>query len=1042
MNVRIFIHRPILAIVISIIIALCGLVAIKNLPVTQYPNISPPSISVRASYPGASADTVEKTVAAQIESKLNGVSNLLYMNSFSGSGGASIRLTFEVGTDLNFAVNEVLNRVHAATPLLPAVVQQLGVIVRKSSPDMLMVLTFYNNGSGKFTNTYLSNYVNHIVSNDLSLVPGMGDVGVWGYPYAIRFWLDVNKMNSLNITPQDIEAAVRDQSSENIIGKSSAMPTKGAVLTFNVSGSEMFSDPKQYENIIIRANGSQIIRVKDVARVELGATGYDIVSKEMNVEHGTVTNQEAVAMSLKMDPTANQLAVKQGVLARLAFDAKNFPTGMSYGVMYDASKFVSASINNVQHTLIEAFILVGLVILLFLHNARASIIALVTVPVAILGTFMCLYIFDSSINTLSLFAMILAIGIVVDDAIVVVENIERLKVKYPGLGLKQIVELAMNEVIGAVIAIALVLSVVFLPVMFLSGLSGALYRQFAITIACTVVISAIVALTLTPALSSLLLKEHVHLNKFSLWFNRKLDLLTKYYLKMAEKIIDNSKYAIFGLVVVVVAIVLIFKIIPRSFIPNEDQGNYFVSISLPSSSSLPQTEKTTAQIAAMIAKRPGVKSIMQVNGVDFMSGSNNTYSALLVVILDNWAKRKNPDQSVDGFLQFTNGLNGAFKNVVIRGFNMPPIHGLGSTGGVEFYLEDRTIGDLAALDKEATKLDQRLMKHKEIRLAYHLLNTNVEQIKIVPDVDQAKFYGVNIASIYSTLNAIYSTKYVNQTYAYIMQALDYLILQADYRYRKNINNISNVYVRNTKGKLVPEKSLVKTVHYKMPETIERFNSYLATQEIVSPNKGFSSGDVMNVIATEMQQVPKGYDYEWFGTSFMQSKSTKTSTIAFIFSLCMIYLVLSALYEMWRLPWVVIMGAPFALLGSGIMLLLRNQPNDLYFQISLITLMGLSAKNIILLIEFALKHFEQGHSAKDSILYALQIRFRPIVMTSITFVMGALPLIFATGAGANAEHSVGTGIVGGMIGSVVLGTLFVPSYFVLVMKNFKRQKTDV
>lgn len=1038
MRIRIFINRPILASVISIIIVLCGLVAMLNMPVAQYPNVSPPSISVQAQYPGASAETMERTVAAQLENQLNGVTGVLYMSSNStGNGNVGVTLTFEIGTDLNHAVNDVLNRVHAAMPLLPAVVQALGVNVRKSSPDMLMVVNFFNNGKGVFNRYYMGNYLNRTVYNDLTLVPGVGQISLRANTYALRVWLDVNAMNSLNVTTSDIANAITEQSNEYIVGKSNSMPIESALLTFNVTGSEMYSNPKQFDNIVVRANGTQFIRIKDVAKVELGGNNYSIIPNMSFQESGTIHNYEIATMEIYMDPSGNQLDVKNRVLKKLKEDAANFPNGLEYRIAFDATQFVSASITNVGDALRDAFLLVGIVVLLFLQNLRASFIALLTVPVSVIGSFAVLYMLGFSINTLTLFAMILAIGIVVDDAIVVVENIERLKAEHKLLDIKHIIEVAMHEVFGAIIAIALVLSVVFLPVMCLTGFTGVLYRQFAVTISCTVIISAITALTLTPAISVLLLKNKTKSNWFSSKFNLVLTSLTNFYLRMAERLINSGKYTLFTLLFALITVAFIFKSIPLSFMPNEDQGFVFASVYLPSTASLKDTQTTVSSITKEIMKKKGINQITQIDGVDFFGGGANTYAATMIIILDNWAKRKGKHEAVNDYVDYINSIGTKYKNVTLRAFNLPPVRGLSTTGGVEFYLEDRTVGDLKLLDKKATELGNNLLKHKEIKEAYHLLNTNVEQILVEADVAKAKFYGVNVQDVYNNLHYIYSNYNVN--FAYLMQGLVWVILQGDYRYRVNTRNMSNIYVRNNESGLVSINSLVKTTFYKSPLLVERFNDYPATKVIVTPKNGYSSGDIMKIIIQEMHDTAKSYDYEWFGTSYMQTRSQKTSIVAFFFAFAMIYLVLCALYEMWRLPLVVLMGMPFALLGSGLMLLARHQPNDLYFQISLITLLGLSAKNIILLIEFALQGLNGGMTAKDAVLHALKLRFRPIVMTSITFIVGALPLVFATGAGANAEHSVGSGIIGGMLGSVILGTLVAPSYFVLVMKNRKIKK---
>ncbi len=923
--------------------------------------------------------------------------------------------------------------------LLPSIVQRLGVVVRKSSPDILLAVSFYNDGTGNFNRNYLSNYLNRTLVNDLLILNNVGDVGMYGKPYAIRVWLDVNKMNSLNITSKDIENAVREQNNEYVVGASNAMPITNGVLSFSLAGNEMLATPEQFGNIIVRQNAVRVIRLKDIATVELAAKSYNVFGQSSFYYKNKILNNEVAVIQVYSEPTANQLETRLDVLKKLKREAQNFPTGLKYHVMFDATQFVQASVSNVTDALRDSFILVGLVILFFLGNYRASLIALVTVPVSVLGSFGLLYLFGFSINTLDLFALILAIGIVVDDAIVVIENIERLREEYPDLTIKEVATLAIEEVLGAIIAICLVLSVVFVPVMFLGGLSGVLYRQFAVMIACTVTISALVAITFTPAISAILLKSEGKKNWLATKIDLMMDRVTNFYLYLAEKIIDRGKLVLLILILVVAIVAGILKIIPLSFIPLEDQGYFMASLNLPSSASLEQTQKRSNEISDLILKQKGVQEVMQVVGNDFFGGGVNTYASSLIVVLKNWDQRKLKNESIDYIIGYTMSLNGKFKDVNIRAFNQPPIRGLGSTGGVEFYLEGRTISDYRDLDKVATLLDRRLMQHKEIKLAYHLLNTNVEQIKVEPDVDKAKFYGVSVSGIYNTLQVIYSDSNIN--FAYIMQGLIWVIMQADYKFRQSINNINELYVRNDKGVLIPLNSVVKSYYYKSPQMIERFNDYLATEEIVQPNGKYSSGDVMKIITQEVHNLPKGYDSEWVGASYMQEKSQKTSVSAFIFSLSMIYLVLCALYEMWRLPLVVLMGIPFALLGSGIFLLLRSQPNDLYFQISLLALLGLSAKNIILMIEFALKHFNEGNSARDSALYALKIRFRPILMTSITFIVGALPLIFASGAGANAEHSVGTGIIGGMLGSVFIGTMFIPSFFVLIMKNYQRKKEE-
>lgn len=1044
MKLNIFIKRPILASVISIIITLCGLVALFNLPVTQFPNISPPSISIAASYPGANAVTAAKVVAAQIENQLNGVSNLSYMaTSTSSTGSINIVLTYDVGTDLNYAINEVLNRLYAAMPLLPSVVQKMGVVARKSSPDALMYLSFY--ADPYIDPKYVSNYLQRTVENDLLLVNSVGTIGVFGTgSYAIRIWVDPNKMQKYGISVNDVQNAIFDQNEEFTVGRSNAVPdTKSHELMLNITGSPMYSTPEQFANIVLRNKNNETVRIKDIARVELGSENYDTVA-EVNYrdEHNKFKHYPCTIMSINLLPGANQLAAKQQILDKLNEDAKRFPYGLKYKIVLDNSKFVAASVKNVTDTMMIAFVLVAIIILLFLNNWRASFIAICTVPVSIIGTMACLYIFGFSLNTLSLFALILAIGIVVDDAIVIVENIERLRMEHPEYKISKVVELTMEEVFGAIVAIVLVLSVVFIPVMGLPGFAGIMYRQFAVTIACSVVLSGICALTFTPALSYLVLKNYTHkekkLNKFDIYFGK----LTNFYLKVAKYFINSPKIAILIWFMVLGSTYGIFSFVHRGFVPPEDQGLIFATVNLPSSSSLTQTQKTSTKIIQQLTKNPNIETVTSVNGYDFLdSGNLKTYAASFFIVLRDWDKRIGKNSTADDIIKTINMLGMRDPGMVVRAFNQPPIRGLSVTAGAEFYVEDKVIGDPSSLQKIVDGLIKRLRKHKEIGMTFQMLDTNVLEMSVVPDIPRAKFYGVNLNGLYNAIQTIYSDNNVN--WAYIMQDLVWVILQADYPYRTTIDKLSSVYIHGSDStKLVPVSSVVKVTSTHDAQVIQRFNDYIASKVVVNPAPGYAMGDVLRVIQEEAStNLPKGYDYAWYGTSYQLTKSTSTSTYAFAFSIIMIFLVLSALYGIWRLPLVVLMGVPFALFGAAVILLVSHNNNDLYFQISLIALLGLSAKNIILLVEFALQHFNAGYDVVESALYALEVRFRPVVMTSVTFIAGTIPLVIAHGAGANAQHSVGIGIIGGILGSVFLSTVLTPAYFVIFMKNFKRKVKD-
>jgi hydrophobe/amphiphile efflux-1 (HAE1) family protein len=1048
MDLKALLRRPILATVISLIITLCGAVALFNLPVSQFPDISPPSIQINASYPGANAETAARVVAAQIENQLNGISGLTYMaTSTSSIGNVNITLTYDVGTDLNYAINEVLNRLYAAMPLLPSVVQRMGVTARKSSPDMLLLAAFY--ADPYLDPKFVSNYLQRTVQNDLLLLPSVGTINVFGSgSYAIRIWLDPNKMQRYGITVNDLQNVIKDQNVETFVGRSNGSPgSKGDNLVLNLKGNEMYSTPEQFANMVILNNNAQRVLVKDIARVELGSISYTTVA-EVNFrdKKDKFKHYPCNVMQIFLQPGANQLAAKKQIIERLNQDAVSFPKGLSYRVTIDNSKFVAASVTNVQDTLLIAFALVGVIIFLFLQNWRASVIAICSIPVSIIGTMACLYVFNFSLNTLSLFAMVLAIGIVVDDAIVIVENIERLRNENPNLPLIKVVAMTLEEVFGAVLAIVLVLSVVFIPAMGLKGLSGNMYRQFAVTIACAVVLSGICALTFTPAISTLILKNIVHKVKHNNWFDRGFEKVTDFYVRIATFFVRHTKLA-FGVWILLFAMTIgLFKLVPTAFVPNEDQGLIFATINLPSSSSLNDTNTKVHGIIEKLTKNPAIDSVISVAGFDFLdSGNQKTYAASFFISLVDWDKRHGKGGDADSIIKTLNILGMNNPSMSVRAFNQPTIRGLSTTGGIDFYLEDRVNGDTHKLQDTGQALIEKLKKHKEVGMAFQTLDTNVMEISIVPNFAMATFYGVDINNLYTAIQTIYSNNNVN--YAYIMQGLVWVIMQADYQFRTTVDNLRNVYVKGTStaasnhfgnSSMIPVASVVKVNNTRDAQVIQRFNGYMATKITAMPSPGYSFGDVMKVIVAEVGSVPKAYNYDWFGTSYQLTLSQKTSVFAFVFSIIMIYLVLSALYEMWRLALVVMMGIPFALFGAALILFFTGKQNDLYFQISLLALLGLSAKNIILLVEFSLQSFRAGNSVEESAIHALKQRFRPIVMTSMCFIFGTLPLAFATGAGANAQHSVGIGIIGGILGSVLLSSLLTPAFFVMIMRNYKHK----
>ena len=1037
-----FIKRPILAIVIALIIICLGLVATFNIPVSQFPNISPPVVMVRAQFPGANAETAAKVVAAQIENQLNGTSNMLYMaTTTSATGSISINLTFEIGTDLNIAINEVLNRIYAAMSLLPPVVQQLGVTARKSSPDQLLSIAFY--ADPYIDSKFISNYLERTVENDLLLLPSVGNIGVYGTgTYALRVWLNPNLMQRYGITVTDIQNAIKDQNQEYVIGRSNSPPFTSdkqteSMLALNLIGSQMFSSPDQVREIILRNENNQTIRLKDVARVELGANSYS--SKALinfRDKTGKFVSHPCSIMQIYLVPGSNQLLAKKQILDLLQADATRFPFGLHYKITNDNSRFVAASIRNVIETLIIAIILVILIIFCFLRNLRTSLIVVTTIPVSVFGTIACLQFFGFSLNTISLFALILSIGIIVDDAIIIVENVMRLKTENPDMKLSQVINETMHEVKSAVIAIVMVLSIVFIPIMKLGGLSGVMYQQFAITIACSVIISGISALTFVPALTGRVLKSSNFKPQAKTFFDKLIDQIAYTYVRIAERIIIKPGISLIILVLVILVTIGLFNKVSSDFVPLEDQGLIMASMNIPSSSSIEETESAAQKVMTKITQNPNISSILSIAGTDFLdSGGQKPYAASFAISLKEWSTRSGKHSDADSIIKEIGKTAHQIPGLTIKAYNQPPIRGLSVTGGVEFYLENRVSANAHELEEVGVSLIKRLKKHREIGSAYQTLNTSTLQISLLPDIDMSKYYKVSLNDIYSTLQTMYSNNNVN--FAYLMQGLIWVILEADYRYRATLDGLRNVYLKNADGNMVPIDSLLKIDYTNNAQVIQRFNSYIASRITVTPARGYTMGDIMQILEKEVTVLPRGYDYEWFGTSYQLKKLQDTSITAFIIAFIMIYLVLAALYEMWRLPLIILMGVPFALFGAIFVLFIFNKPNDLYFQISLITLLGLSAKNIIFLVEFALQHYKKDGNSISSAIYALKVRFRPILMTSVTFICGTLPLVFANGAGANAEHSLGIGIIGGVIGSVFLATLFTPAYFTLFMKNKNR-----
>ncbi|RTK99491.1 MAG: efflux RND transporter permease subunit [Proteobacteria bacterium] len=1027
---RFFIKNPVFSSVISIIIVLCGLVAIINLPLAEYPNIAPPTITISAHYPGANAETIQKTVASPIEDQVNGANQMIYMNSvMSSNGDYNLVVTFATGTDLNAVIGDVLNRLNTALPMLPDIVQSLGVTMRKSSQNMLMSISMQ--GDSRIDPIYLSNYVYRAIYTELVRVKGVGDVDIVGArTYSMRIWIDPNKMAKLGVTLSEVEDAIKSQNVQVAVGQVAAPPSNGtSLMTINLVGQSYYSDPKQFENIVIRAQGIQYVRIKDIARVELGAFSYDTVNK--------LNHDSTIGLQIYLDPTANQLAAHKAIVQTMDELSKQFPDGMTYKVAFDNTKFINKALTNVGETLRDACILVVLVVFLFLQKGRATLIPILTIPVAVIGTFAGMYALGFSINNLTLFGLILSIGIVVDDSIVVIENVERIMEEDKCSAMEASIK-SMEEVAGALIAIVLVLCCAFIPSAFLGGLTGILYQQFAVTIAISVVLSGIVALTLTPALCAILLKDsasHGPKNKFFTKFNELFEKLTDGYIWAVKHLLNNRKFflSVFGGLLVLTS--LIYYYLPVGFIPNEDKGFFTTQVTLPNNSSLERTNAVVDKyITNLLGDKENVDNTISLVGVDELhAGAIKTNVATVTTDLRDWDERK---VDVNVLIDKANQYGSQQKDASFIAYNQPAIDGISNTNGIEMYIQDKVNGNYFDMDKYAKAITDELNKNPDIAKSYYIFNPYNQAFSVLVNVERAKYYGLTVTEIYDALLANYGPDLVN--YFYRMGDLFWVTIQSDYNNRRLPSNLSNIWVKNESGSMVPVNSVVDSSMTTSPDVIERFNDYLATKIVVEPKNGVTINQAMQYMqAAAMKILPKEYSYTWYGVSYQQDSGGATSAFAFAFGMVMIFLVLAGQFEMWRLPLVVIMAIPFALFGAGAILFIRGLDNDLYFQISLITLLGLSAKNSILITEFAIDHWRNGMSTVDAAIIAARLRFRPIIMTSLAFILGTLPLAIAHGANSNAEHSVGTGIIGGMLGSTLISIVFVPMFFVVIMGKKQR-----
>ncbi|MCO7191194.1 MULTISPECIES: multidrug efflux RND transporter permease subunit [unclassified Pseudoalteromonas] len=1015
-----FIDRPIFAFVISIVIVLAGLAAMRTLPIAQYPEIAPPQVQVTAFYPGASADVLEQTVAAPIENAITGVEGMMYMESTSTSSGTTtITVTFEIGTDIDQAAVDVNNRVKQVEARLPEETRRQGVVVAKGSSSFLQVHAFYS-PDGTRSSLWTSNYVTMNILDRIKRIPGTTSVQIFGAKdYAMRVWIRPDLMSQLGVTVEEITAAIREQNSQYAAGTIGATPTSSQPqeLVYSVTAKGRLSTPEEFEAIIIRANpDGSTLRLKDVARVELGSKDYNFA--------GTFNGKEAVLLGVFLQPGANALDVANEVESVIAELRQQFPVGLDHGIPYDTTRFVEVSIREVLITLVEAMVLVFLVVYLFLQNWRATLIPTLAVPVSLLGTFAGLYMLGYSINTLTLFGMVLSIGIVVDDAIVVLENVERI-MHEQHLNAREAAIKAMQEVSGPVVAIVLVLCSVFVPIAFLGGLTGELFRQFAITISISVSLSGVVALTMTPALCVMILKhEHKQTAGFFLRFNNWFQRVTGRYVGSVSFMIRRGLLGLVLMASMVGATVFIWQKTPGSLVPDEDQGFYIAAVFLPDGSSLERTAAVVEEVVAAAQSNPANENVVAFTGFDFIGGGYKNSAATLFITQKHWDEREIDTKSLVGELFMkTAGINEA----LVLAFNPPAIFGLGTTGGFEVYLQNKAGTDPERLKQGMQMLMGEAQKSPILAGIQTLWRPDAPQLKVHMDREQARAMGVNINSAFNALAANLGNYYVNDfnKFGRAWQVL----LSAEAEFRMSPEDVGRIYVKNNRGEMVPISAFTDIEYSRGPETLQRYNNLSAVKLMGNAAPGYSSGQAIAEFERIAKQVlPPDMTFEWTASAYQEKRSSGTTGLALGLAVVMVFLILAALYERWSLPISVLLALPFGTFGALISIWVAGLTNDVYFQIGLVTLLGLASKNAILIVEYALMKTQQGWSPAAAALEAARLRFRPIIMTSLAFILGVVPLVLSSGAGAGARHSVGTGVMGGMLAATFLAVFFLPLFF--------------
>jgi hydrophobe/amphiphile efflux-1 (HAE1) family protein len=1029
-----FIRRPIVAMVIAILTVIVGAISLSRLPISEYPTVSPTMIQATATYRGAAAEAVMESVATPIETKVNGVDKLLYMQSFSANDGKmTLNVYFDVGTDVDIMQVNTQNRVSQAEAQLPDAVKREGVVVNRSSPDILMVIGLAS-PNGTYDAVFLSNYCDINLVNAIKRVKGVGDVkNFTAQDYTMRMWLQPDKLASLGITPDDIKKALQEQNAQSPSGRIGAEPAPpGQESQFNVRALGLLKDPREFEEVIIRANpdGSQV-KVKDVARVELGAQTYDLRAR--------LNKSPAGAFAIYLAPGANALETAGNVRKILEEAKQKFPPDMIYEVALDSTLPIEASIEAIVHTLFEAVILVLLVVYIFLQSFRATLIPMCTVPVSLLGAFIMFPVMGFSVNVLTMFGLVLAIGIVVDDAIVVVEAVQH-HIEH-GKSPKEATRIAMKEVSGPVVAIGLVLCAVFVPVAFMGGVTGALYQQFALTIAIAVIFSVINALTLSPALAAMLLREPKPgkgpIAAFFRLFNKGFEWIIDRYGRVVAGLVRKATISMLLLVIVIFAINRIGKHVPGGFIPDEDKGYLFVAIDLPEGASLQRSDEALKQIEEIVGNTKGVRSAVGLAGMNILNSLNVSNAALMFVGLDSWEDRHEPHLHAKAIAAGWNKKFYAIPGVRAMAFGPPPLPGYGSVSGFTMQLQDRSGGSVDQLAGYVKQLQELAAKRPEIARLTTTFNPATPQLKIELDREKARTLNVPVDSVFATLQTYLSGLYVND---FVKFGKVYKVfLQAEPEFTNSPDDIGKFYVRNNDGGMVPLSTLVTVTKMSGPNLVTRFNLYNSAEVIGATAPGYSSGQAIKAIEEVMKEMPAETGYEWSGLTLQEKKSEGQAPIIFGMAVLFVFLLLAAQYESWSLPFAVLLSVPTVILGTMIGLFARNFEMNVYAQIGMVMLIGLAAKNAILIVEFAKMKRDEGMPTIDAAIEGAKLRLRPILMTSFAFILGCVPLMLASGSGAASRSTMGTGVVFGMSIATLIGIFLIPVCYVFVQQFTDRRE---